>query len=102
MRRTVLILALLFAGGRALAQGPLQPGVPVQRPIAAGQKHNYVFNLERGEVVLVEVQQSGIDVGLKVLYPDGRKLGEFDTASGIAGAENIAVVAEFTGTYQFE
>src|SRR6185436_3696517 len=38
----------------------------------------------------------------RAFWPNGQRLGDFDSPNGPAGVENISVIAEVSGNYRFE
>jgi hypothetical protein len=97
----LVVLTLLTAEPLLLGQGNLEPGIPMERSIAAGQAHTYTVNLKQDQFLQLVVKQLGIDVGIRVSYPDSEQLGDFDNASGTSGTEIVSLVAEFPGQYRF-
>ena len=77
----------------------LELGAPVRSGLSAKQAHRYRVELAAGEYVHVDVKQIGIDVGISLLSPDGKKLIEIDTPSGRFGTEELAWIAETGGAY---
>lgn len=79
---------------------PLEVGVPVRRGLSAKQAHGYRLELVVGEYVHVDVKQIGIDVGVSLFSPDGKKLIEIDTPSGRFGIEELSWISETTGAHR--
>ena len=107
-RCTTLLLLLLnclfgvqVANGQ-VAPSSLQPGIPTERTLAAGQSHSYNISLEQDQFLQLVVDQRGIDVVVRVFSPAGRRVGEFDSPNGTDGPESVAVIAETSGVYRIE
>ena len=102
----LLFFALLSNAGRAQLQigggNTLQPGIPIERTLAAGQVHSYGVSLEQDQFLQLVVEQRGIDVIVRVFSPGGKRLGEFDSPNGTEGPENVSVIAEAAGVYRIE
>src|SRR5262249_17831267 len=80
----------------------LKPGTPVRRTIASGQDHSYGLQLDANQYLEIAVQQSGIDVSLRIYAPNGEKLVFANYANGIGGTENIFIVSDVAGVYRLE
>ena len=107
MRLRALFL-LPFLSGLSLvavmAQTPvaLQPGVPIDRTLGPAQVHEYTVNAKATSLVKLAVEQKGIDVVVKILTPDGKRLAECDTPNGDQGPEPVSFVAKEAGNYRIE
>src|SRR5262245_46575015 len=77
----------------------LEPGIPISREIAGGQKHPYQIVLKADQFLKVIVEQGGIDVVVVVIGPDGKVVTEFDSESMPRGMEPVTRVAEIDGDY---
>ncbi|HEU4797081.1 MAG TPA: hypothetical protein VFT02_15715, partial [Pyrinomonadaceae bacterium] len=93
------ICCLLTAIATAQDQ-TLQVGTPVERQISTSQTHTFSVTLDENMFIQVVVVQRGVDVVVKVLGPDGKELGAFDTPNGPEGPENVSFVAETAGAYR--
>src|SRR5207245_2973303 len=102
----LLFLSFLLTTERVSAQTAttslLQPGMPIERTLAAGQSHSYTVNVEQGQLLQLVVDQRGIDVIVRVFSPAGRRLGEFDSPNGTDGPENVSVIANAAGVYRID
>ena len=81
--------------------GPLLPGPPAERGLAAGETHLYRAELAAGRAWRVAVEQQGIDVELAVKGPDGRRVavdGPFDRQ----GMETLLVEPIAPGAWEIE
>jgi hypothetical protein len=98
-----LLGAVLLPANPANAQSTtLQPGIPIERNLTAGQSHSFLVNLDANQFMQLVVDQRGIDVVVRVFAPQGRRLGEFDSPNGTDGPENVTVIAELAGAYRIE
>ncbi|HQR46902.1 MAG TPA: hypothetical protein PK598_12940, partial [Thermoanaerobaculia bacterium] len=77
----LLLLGLLSAPAPAGAETasavpnpPLVAGAPARRDLSPGESLRFRVELEAGQFARAEVEQIGIDVGVALLAPDGRKL----------------------------
>lgn len=109
MRRTSIAVLLSLFSLQAAAQAPaapelppLAPGTPVEREIRPGDRHVYRVELARGDFLSASVQQKGIDLVVDVLGPDGRKLMEVDSPTGINGRETLVFLARASGSHALE
>lgn len=89
------------AGGQNVQQvTTLEPGKPVERELAGGQKHSYKITPAEGQYVSVLVEQRGVDVSVKVSETNGRKILRFDAEVRSRGQEKAEWVAETSGGYK--
>lgn len=84
------------------AQGPttLQVGTPIERTLGAGQSQEFTITLEENTFIQLVVEQRGIDVVIRVLSPDAKTIGEYDSPNGNDGPEHISFVATAAGAYR--
>jgi CHAT domain-containing protein len=75
---------------------------PIERKISGGQTQRFQISLTTGQFVGVRVRQSGIDVGEKVLAPDGKLTAEYNSEIRPQGEERADFVAETTGIYRLD
>ena len=80
----------------------LAEGRPIERELAGGETHAYQVTLAAGQYLRVVVDQRGIDVALRILGADGRKIVEMDSPNATQGPEAISMVAEQPGSYRVE
>lgn len=80
----------------------LEPGKPIERPLAGGETHRYLVSLSAGEYLQVLVDQRGVDVAVTLIAPDGQKLAEMDSPNSTQGPELVSVLAEQSGAYRVE
>lgn len=99
-------MLLLAAGGWQFLRnrsGPvsrLTAGQVLRREIAAERPHRYTASLQAGELLRVEVEQSGADIALEVHDPQGAKLTEADSPNEEWGPELLLFAAPQTGVYK--
>jgi CHAT domain-containing protein len=107
-KRCLTLVTLSGCLGAVVAAPPqtnrvlLEVGKPVQRQLAGGQSHSYIFRLQAGRFAHVVADQRGIDIVLVIFSPDNKRLASIDRWSDLQGEESISVVAERTGTYRVE
>lgn len=100
---TLLLLTFLICFPLAVianAQTTLQLGTPVERELGSGNVHEFSVSLEEGQYIQLVVEQRGIDVIVKVLFPSGKIVGEYDTPTGGEGLEHVSFVAVAAGNYR--
>jgi hypothetical protein len=85
----------------ALLAPPLVTGETVERALPAGETHAYTLSLQTGQTAWLTVRQHGADVVLSARRPDGRPAGSADSP-GATGTDELAVVADTSGTYRVE
>ena len=97
--------------GVVLAQSPAAPpgarqtlgaGSTSESGLQRGERHVYRVPLEAGQFLYLTAQQRALDVGLRLLAPDGALLMSADTMNGSFGIERIALVAPSAGDYSLE
>jgi hypothetical protein len=101
--RTLVLLSLatcVFL--TANAQGPttLQVGTPIERTLGPSQSQEFTITLEENSFIQLVVEQRGIDVIVRVLSPDAKTLGEYDSPNGNDGPEHVSFVAAAAGAYR--
>src|SRR6185312_14224761 len=77
----------------------LEPGRAIERTLGAGSEHRYELVLQQGERAAVAAVQRGLDVGIRVVAPDGTILGEFDDEARDGREEQAEVVAVASGVH---
>ncbi len=92
---------LIFVQSRG-THSSLQINKPLERKLVGGQKHEYQLTLLIGQYLKLSVDQRGIDVALRLIDPNGKKLLEVDTVNGLQGTELIHIIAEISGIYRLE
>ena len=109
-------IVLVVAGGlftwfalplnRSIAQQsealPLTVNLPRARDLTGGQAHLYQLSLLAEQYLQIEVEQKGIDVVVRLLTADNKKLAEVDSPTGSSGAEILAFVTNAAGNYLVE
>ena len=100
-KRTALLPLAICVFLTANAQGPrsLQLGTPIERTLKAEQTLEFMLNLKENTFVQLVVEQRGIDAIVKVISPDGKVVGDFDSPNGNDGPEHVSFVASAAGPY---
>lgn len=100
-QRPALLPLLCCVFLTANAQGPttLQIGTPIERTLKPGQTQEFTLNLKENTFVQLVVEQRGIDAIVKVLSPNGKSVGDFDSPNGNDGPEHVSFVASAAGPY---
>jgi len=78
----------------------LEVGKPVEREIKGGEVHLYQIHLGAGEFVRGTVDQRGVAINVRGLFPDGSKIRSFSGPPN--GPKNFRFVAEAPGNYRLE
>ena len=94
------LLCLSLIAVKAQSSVTLQPGIPVDRTLGPDQVHEFTVNVKANSVVQLIVEQKGIDVVVKILSPDGKPFGEYDTPNGAGGFERVSFTAKEEGKYR--
>lgn len=95
-------LEAIAAGVPAAATAFLRPGRPVERALAAGEVHAYVFDLDAGRRWRVRVEQDGIDVALDARPTSGGPAQNVDGPLARSGPEWLVLPAGAGGTWRLE
>ena len=94
-------LALFVAAEQAAPQTTeLQRGRTLSETIAAGDTTRYTIDADENDFILGEVNQISVDVTVRVLGPDGTRLGQFGGLG--TGIERFSGRASTEGTYTAE
>jgi CHAT domain-containing protein/Tfp pilus assembly protein PilF len=99
----VAITLWLSAGSFVSAQKGadlLEPGRTIERDLAGGEFHSYLVTLASGQFLESVITQRQLDVAATLFGPDGRQVGQFDSAW--YGPEPVCYVAEAAGSYRLE
>src|SRR6266511_846409 len=80
----------------------LELGRPLERMIGGLDTHRYRIALSPGLYLRIAIAQRGIDVGVTVLDPAGRRVAQIDRPNGPYGPETVSVIAEAEGDYLIE
>jgi CHAT domain-containing protein/tetratricopeptide (TPR) repeat protein len=82
---------------------PLEPGKPVERELAGGQKHTYQLALNADQYLQLLAEEKGVDVAVAVFAPDGKKLADVTAPGGTQlGEAWVNLVIEAAGVYRVE
>lgn len=79
----------------------LEPGQALERELAGGEAHAYRIRLTSGQYVRVGVEQKGVDVGISVSGPGGKRLARVDRDPAV-GKESVFIIADSAGDYGVE
>ena len=71
----------------------------VERELAAAESDSYQVVLEAGGLLLLEVEQLGIDVALTALSPDGQIVAQSDSNGHTAGREFLKLMPAENARY---
>jgi len=98
--RILFVLALSLLCSLARAQEPLtlEPGKAIDGQIAAGQTHSYKIKLTAGQFMRLLVEQTGCDVALTLIAPDGKTAVE-SKLNRPNGLESLSFEAQANGVY---
>ena len=106
MWRAVLavVIALPVAAQEPEAPRQIEPGTTVEREIASGdQPHRFRIVLEAGRLLRASVEQSDVDLGLRLLREGGESERRFDFRTPASRfTKPISVVPEADGDYVLE
>src|SRR6185503_8290371 len=80
----------------------LTPGRPLEKELAANDRHAYRVDLKSGQVLYAVVDQRGVDVVVTVFGPDGKQISEIDSPNGDQGPEPVLINAAASGSYRIE
>jgi len=79
----------------------LELGVPIERELAAGQKHSYQITLARGQFIKVEIKQLSVEVRVSLTQPDGKTIPVVDIFLH-QPLTDFERVVELSGVYRLE
>lgn len=71
----------------------LEPGKTLEREIRPGEVHEYRIAAQEGDYARVTVDQSGVDVALRLAGPSGEEIGASDGAGGRKAGELLSWIA---------
>jgi hypothetical protein len=105
MRKLRVLFLLPFASCvflNANAQAPttLQVGTPIERTLGPGQSQEFTITLAENTFVQLVVEQRGVDVIVRILSPEAKTIGEFDSPNGNDGPEHVSFVGAAAGAYR--
>jgi hypothetical protein len=78
----------------------LEQGKPIERKLSGGEAHSYRLTLAAGQFCHMVVDQRGIDVAVAFYGPDGERIVEIDSPSGMHGPELVSLVVGASGSYR--
>ena len=106
-----LVLGCVLVNGwtssHSTTQSPTSTAQDVRLPaepqtLNPGGKHTYPLALNANDFLKLVVEQQGIDVVVRLLGPDGKKLAEVDSPNGTQGPEPMSSIVEQGGSYTLE
>ncbi len=71
-------------------------------PLGPRESHDYVLEAAEGEILLVGVEQQGVDVAAVLFGPGDEELVRIDSPSGAWGEETLLYLASSSGTYRLK
>lgn len=80
----------------------LESDKPIEREIAAKEKHNYKITLAENQYAFLIVEQRGIDVAVRVFDKTNERLAQRDLISKTEGREELGFTASTAGVYRLE
>jgi len=94
-------------GAQQTAQDPdeiitLEPGKPIERELAGGQRHKYQIALSEGQYMKVEIREKGVSVGVTFHLADGTMANPWLPLGGGQEVKAIGQVAESSGNYRLD
>jgi CHAT domain-containing protein/tetratricopeptide (TPR) repeat protein len=101
---SVLLILALWMTSVAASPAPPQPtalvvGSPVGRSIAAGESQTFDVRLDAGQTALIDIDEQGIDVTVKVTDPNGDSIAQVSDLFGGQGRRQMVVAAETAGSF---
>ncbi len=80
----------------------LEQGKPIEMELKGGEGHAYELALQAGEYAYVIADQRGVDVAVRLIGPDGKRIVKVDSPNGDKGPEPVHEVAKTAGSYRIE
>lgn len=96
------VLSLAASVASAGEADRLAAGATRERELAAGQTHSYEVRLETGDFLHAIATPRCIDVGLRLMGPDGREILSVDLQDDPLSPEQVLVVADTPGLYRID
>jgi CHAT domain-containing protein/predicted negative regulator of RcsB-dependent stress response len=78
----------------------LEQGAPQEGEIAAGETREHRVRMAAGDYARVRVDQTGVDVAVRLLDPAGRPVSDVDGPGGRKAPEQLSWLAEAGGEYR--
>lgn len=100
----VLVFLLLLVPIPVLGQDAsrLKAGKRLERNLAAGEKHTYLFNLDASQSVYGNLDQIGVDVTITVFNPHKEQIGKFDAVPRFRNMSHRETGRGWQERFQFE
>lgn len=85
-----------------IPSGPprLEKDVPQEREIRAGETHEYRIVAQTGDYARVSLDQTGVDVALRLVGPSGEEVGEADGVGGKKHPDLLSWIAGSGGDFR--
>lgn len=83
-------------------QGELKLGETQTRTLASDETHVWSVALDKGQYVVVEVEQKDIDIMVRIIDPTGIQRKEIDSPTGTKGTESAIWITNMAGVWKLE
>lgn len=80
----------------------LVPGKIIDHELKGGEVNRFQIRLKARQFLDLSVEQQGIDVVVRLLGPDGKRVTEVDSPNGPDGPEPVVLIVGQSGTYTLE
>ncbi len=101
--RLLSLLSALLASGTLLvgcdASRKIDGGAAFERALGAAEQHEYLIELEPGELLRLEVDQRDLDLQAVIVDPAGREVVRAES-QGVLPPRSLALIAEQAGEYR--
>ncbi len=97
-----LVFCVSLSQAQTAQTVPLSQGQAIVKQTNETQIHLYQLSLQSEQCVVVEVDQRGIDLVIKVISPNGKEILEIDGPNGNKGIEKIEFITSETGEFKLE
>jgi CHAT domain-containing protein/tetratricopeptide (TPR) repeat protein len=104
-RRLTAAIGTLCCLGPASADalpGKLVAGKSSECPLAAGETHAYIIQLQADEFLAVDVEERGVDVTLRILDSERQSLEEQRTTYSRNDTDRVRIIAKRPGQFRLE
>ncbi|HNJ44389.1 MAG TPA: hypothetical protein PKZ53_28160, partial [Acidobacteriota bacterium] len=91
-----------FSNQLALQAPVLVPGKIINQELKGGEVNRFQIRLKARQFLDLSVEQQGIDVVVRLLGPDGKRVTEVDSPNGPDGPEPVVLIVRQSGTYTLE
>lgn len=97
---SLLLQPFTSSANELQAEKELVPGMKIERPLSASEKHVYTALLDNGMAILATILQENIDLVIDIYAPGGQHLKQLDSPNGMNGPEEIDFTANRSGQYK--